>query len=96
VRDQLKPSMTPASLGPRNHDSNREEDEPVRGERHRSDCSGQCVARALVDPVTLAESFDLNDGPAHHPTIHVKICPAKMTSEIMPYLRAPCGGEAAE
>jgi hypothetical protein len=59
--------------------------------------SGQCVARALVDPVTLAESFDLNDGPAHHPTIHVKICPPKMTSEIMPYIyERPVGGEAAE
>ena len=32
------------------------------------------VLHALVDPVTFAESFDLNDSPAHPLTIHFKIC----------------------
>jgi hypothetical protein len=31
------------------------------------------VSRALVDAVTLAESFDLNDGPAHRLTMHFKV-----------------------
>ena len=32
------------------------------------------VLRALVDAVTLAESFNVNDGLAHHLTIRFKIC----------------------
>jgi hypothetical protein len=55
--------------------------------------SGQCVARALVDPVTLAESFDLNEGLAHHPTIHFKICPAQ---DVCLIYERPVRGEAAE
>ena len=38
------------------------------------------VSRALADAVTLAESFDLNDGPAHYLTIRLKICLTQDTS----------------
>ncbi len=37
------------------------------------------VLHALVDAVALPESFHLDDGPAHHLTIHFKICFTKDT-----------------
>jgi hypothetical protein len=57
----------------------------VRGERGRS----SIVSRALVNPVTLAESFHLNDGPAHHLTTHIEICLIQDNIEIMPYPNPP-------
>jgi hypothetical protein len=49
-----------------------------------------------LDQVTLAESFDLSDGPTHHPTIHVKYAPPKMTPELCLIYERPVRGKAAE
>jgi hypothetical protein len=48
-----------------------EEGGPVHGERCRLGAQ-RGMLRALADAVTLAGSFDLNDGPAHHLTSTLK------------------------
>src|ERR1700752_4856653 len=62
-----------------------------RRTRARTETPNQVAQLSVLSPLAnaLAESFDLNDGPAHHPTSTSKYAPPKMTPEIMPYLRAP-------
>jgi hypothetical protein len=55
------------------------------------------VLRGLADAVTLAESFDMNDSPVHHLSMHLKVgpqyllnyalklCRSHSAFEIMPY-----------
>jgi hypothetical protein len=50
-----------------------------RRQRNADQVAQGIVLHALANPVTLAESFHVNDGPAHDPTIHFRIC---LTREI--------------